>query len=52
MALMTKDKYNSMPLEDRNILEKLNEVEVLDIKIKNPNNPIKLIEAKLLVFKV
>jgi hypothetical protein len=27
-------------------------VEVLDVKIKSPNNPVKLMEAKLLVFKV
>ena len=52
MALMRKEKYDSMPLEDRNILEKLNEVKVLDIKIKNPNNPVKLIEARLLIFKI
>jgi len=54
MCLLKKEKYNTLPLEDREKLETLNNsnVEVKDIKIKNPNNPINLIEAKLLVFKV
>ena len=54
ICLMMKEKYNTLPVEDRKALENLNNsnVEVKDIKIKNPNNPINLIEAKLLVFKV
>lgn len=53
-CLMKQEKYNSMPAEDRSILENLNNpnVEIRDIKIKNPNNPIQLIDVKLLVFKV
>jgi hypothetical protein len=42
-------------LEDRNVLESFginNGVEVLDIRIKSPNNPMKLMEAKMLVFKI
>ena len=27
-------------------------VEVLDVRIKSPDNPVKLMEAKLLVFKI
>jgi len=27
-------------------------VEVREVKIKNPNNPVVLVEAKLLIFKV
>ena len=27
-------------------------VEVLDVRVKSPDNPVKLMEAKLLVFKV
>jgi len=54
MALMTKEKYDGFPLEDREVLEcfDVDGVEVLDVWIKNPNNPVKLMEAKLLVFKV
>ncbi|CAA6798608.1 MAG: Type II site-specific deoxyribonuclease() [uncultured Sulfurovum sp.] len=54
MALMTKDKYESLPCDDREAVEGLDVdgVEVLDVKIKNPDNPVRLMEAKLLVFKV
>lgn len=54
MALMTNDKYESFPLEDREMVESLDVdgVEVLDIKIKSPDNPVRLVEAKLLVFKI
>jgi len=54
ICLLKKVKYDTLPTEDRAALENLNKssVEVKDIKIKNPNNPVNLIEAKLLVFKV
>ena len=54
ICLMTREKYNSFPSEDREAVEslELDGVEVLDIKVKSPDNPVKLIEAKLLVFKV
>ncbi len=54
ICLMKKEKYDTLPTEDKEALENLNNnvAEVKDIKIKDPNNPIKLIEAKLLVFKV
>ena len=54
ICLLTKEKYDDLPIKDRKALETLDNssVEVKDIKIKNPNNPINLIEAKLLVFKV
>jgi hypothetical protein len=54
ICLMKSEKYNSLPLEDRDVLESLgiDGVEVLDIRIKSPNNPVKLVEAKLLVFMV
>jgi len=54
ICIMKKEKYDSMPLEDRQILESLNNpnVSIKDIKIKNPNNPIHLMNGKLLVFKI
>jgi len=53
MALMTKDKYESLPSDDREALERLDMdgVEVLDVRVKSPDNPVRLMEAKLLVFK-
>lgn len=47
-ALLRKEKYNSFPKEDIKELENHPDIEVKDIKIKDPNNPAKLIEAKLI----
>ena len=54
ITLMTKEKYQSLPLEERELLEKHNHpnIETEDVKIKNPNNPVQLIDARLMVFKV
>ena len=54
ICLMKIEKYNSMPRVDKEFIENINNdnVEIQDIKIKNPNNPIQLIDAKLLIFKV
>lgn len=52
-AILLQEKYLSFPEEDRRNLESLvNENFVIkDIKIKSPNNPMQLLEAKLLSFK-
>jgi hypothetical protein len=54
ICLMRKEKYDLQPEEDREFVENLNSdnVKISDIKIKNPNNPVSLLDAKLLVFKV
>ena len=54
ICLMKKEKYNSLPNEDKEVIENIenDNVEVKDIKIKNPNNPVQVIDAKLLIFKV
>jgi len=41
-----------MPLEDREAVERLVNVSVSDVRIKNPNNPVQLMDGVLLVFKV
>jgi len=50
-ALMRKDKYNTFPKDDSKKLEANKDISVKDIKIKDPNNPAKIIEAKLISFK-
>lgn len=50
-ALMRKEKYNSFPKEDSKKLESNRDVLVKDIKIKDPNNPVRFVEAKLISFK-
>ena len=54
ICLMKKEKYDSLPIVNREALESLglNGVEVLDVRVKSPNNPVKLMEAKMLAFKV
>ncbi len=54
ICLMKKEKYDSLPSEDKKLIENIenDNVKFQDIKIKNPNNPVQLIDAKLLVFKV
>ena len=51
---MKKEKYDSLPIVNREALENLglSGVEVLDVRVKSPNNPVKLMEAKMLAFKV
>lgn len=54
VVLIKKDKYSTLPEEDKNVIEQLddNRVSVDDVKIKDPNNPARLLDAKLLVLKV
>jgi len=54
IALLQKDKYDSLPQTDRVQIEAFvdNKISIKDVKIKNPNNPVQLIDAKLLIFKV
>jgi len=49
-ALMRKEKYLSFPKEDIKELEANKEISVKDVKIKDPNNPVKPIEAKLIAY--
>ncbi|GIW63520.1 MAG: hypothetical protein KatS3mg091_322 [Patescibacteria group bacterium] len=51
-ALMRKDKYDLFPEKDRKQLENISNFNfaINDIKIKSPNNPAKLLDAKLIKF--
>lgn len=50
--LMLTSKYNSFPAEDRRSLEALTgpNFSILDKQIKDPNNPARLLDAKLLTL--
>jgi len=54
VCLMRKEKYEGLPLANREVLESLgvDGVEVLDVRIKSPDNPVVLVDAKLLIFKI
>ena len=47
---MKKDKYDSFPKEDRQRLESNKALSVKDIEIKDPNNPAKQLDSKLIAF--
>jgi len=52
VTLMKKSKFDSFSSESKSILNGVNNLEIKDIKIKNPNNPANLIEAVLITYKV
>ena len=54
ICLMSEEKYDSFSNKDKESIENINNqnVEIKNIKIKNPNNPTRLINTKLLTFKV
>ena len=48
IALMLKNKFDSFPKKDIDAIVKDKQIEIEDVKIKNPNNPQKKIDAKLI----
>lgn len=52
IAILTTSKYLTYPVESRLKIEKDENIIIKNIKVKNPNNPVNLIESKLIVFKL
>ena len=52
IAILTTAKYLSYPEESRLKIEKDENIIIKDIKVKNPNNPVNLVDAKLIVLKL
>lgn len=50
-ALMRKSKYVTFPKEDKELIEKEQGISIKDVKIQDPDNPAKQIEAKLIVVR-
>ncbi|MCL2519240.1 MAG: NgoPII family restriction endonuclease [Oscillospiraceae bacterium] len=50
VAIINKDKYDSFPATDKKALENLSEIKIEDVKIKNPDNPLILKQAKLIKY--
>jgi len=48
VAIINTEKYNSFPEKDRNTLESMPEINISDIRIKTPDNPSILKQAKLI----
>ena len=52
-AVLLNSKYNSFPESDKKALEDLHDkVSIKDVQIKSPNNPAKLLDAKLISFNL
>lgn len=53
-ALLLRSKYDSFPQEDKNFLEGIlnTNFSISDVQIKSPNNPARLLDAKLISFHV
>lgn len=54
IAIIPSDKYYSFPLESREKIEKSESIdlEIKDVKVKNPNNPVALIPCKLITYQI
>ncbi|GEM57308.1 NgoPII family restriction endonuclease [Flavobacterium columnare NBRC 100251 = ATCC 23463] len=50
-AFIPNDKYISFPIESRSKVENSNNIKIENIKVKNPNNPVNLIETKLITYR-
>ena len=49
IVLMLKEKFDSFPKKDADEIVNDNQIRIEDVKIKNPNNPQKKIDAKLII---
>ncbi|MGD2066623.1 MAG: NgoPII family restriction endonuclease [Candidatus Bathyarchaeota archaeon] len=49
ISLMLKNKFDSFPKKDINAIEKNKQIEIEDVKIMNPNNPQRKIDAKVII---
>ena len=54
IAILPTEKYNSFSVESRNRIEELDNenLQITDVSVKNPNNPVNLIECKLITIQV
>lgn len=52
ITLMKKSKFESFSLDERKQLEDSENLEIINVRIKNPNNPANLIDSILIVYKV
>jgi hypothetical protein len=50
-AIINNKKYNTFPKQSIELIEKTKGIIITDHKIKNPNNPAKLKDVKLICFK-
>lgn len=49
-CLMTANKYNSFPANDKMVLKSFESLKISDVKVKNPDNPAQLLDCKLMEY--
>ncbi|MBI4235476.1 NgoPII family restriction endonuclease [Candidatus Peregrinibacteria bacterium] len=49
-SLMLEEKYNSLPKQDRDVIESNRGITIKSVEIKSPNNPANYLKAKLICF--
>ncbi len=52
ITLISKNKYEGFPESSRSKIENNKKITIDNVKVQNPNNPAKLVEAKLIIFKL
>lgn len=52
IALISKKHYFNYSEENRKLIENNPKISIKEVFVKNPNNPIQLIESKLIIFKL
>lgn len=50
--IIPNDKYSTFPIESRNKIENHKQISIKNIQLENPNNPVNLIDSKLITIKV
>ncbi len=52
IALITNENYFNYSEKNRKLIENNSKISITKVLVKNPNNPIQLIESKLIIFKL
>lgn len=52
ISIIPNEKYNSFPAESKRKIESNLNITIEDIQVQNPNNPVMMIEAKLILFQI
>jgi len=52
ISLMSKKKYESFPETSISKIESNKEIKVEDVQVQDPNNPVNIIDSKLIRFKI
>lgn len=54
VAVIPTNKYNSFPTDSKNKIENFGnpKLSIVDVQVKDPNNPANLIDAKLIIYRL